>query len=246
MIKEIKKELLSSIRLIRMAPSFRNNLILSMIFLIMGFASLTSAAIMGNVAGMENVRSPFSAGIHMSVGAFLYAYGCMSVALNYKILFCADYILSGVQSKKLLIGTQLRINMLLSLTGYTLIVLIECFFSKNSGGELLVYLACILALMVYCNGIRRWPHVILFLSLIAFFYCGSAYFFTGYVQKEINAKTFLLLGTKWFGFFREKMGEATGTGYLILFASFLVQYVLLRLDWKWTGKFFNVMKKKYT
>ena len=124
-------------------------------------------------------------------------------------------------------------------------------FAKDCSGDVVFFVGFMFTMLPLISGSSRKRYDVLLMALLVptllVVIGGTLYFFTGYQQKEIDITSFLLIGTKWIGFFRDKYWAATGSGYLLLLVAHLFQYVWKRYDWKkGPGKFFNVMKKKYT
>ena len=244
MIKRIKKDLALGIHLVRMAPAFKKRLQLCFLgeFLV-GLAVLTMEAIAGN---------PFRNGFLTCYGALFYVLGCIEITYDYHYVFFSDFVLTSAHSKKIQTGLSSLLSAVVSISGFTLIAVMEWIFAKNCSGDVVFFVGFMFTMLALISGSSRKRYDILRMALLVPMLMvvvigGTFYFFTGYQQKEIGITSFLLIGTKWIGFFRDKYWAATGSGYLLLLVAHLFQYVWKRYDWKkGAGKFFSVMKKKYT
>ena len=238
-MKKVIHDLSLGFRMAFYARSIKQDFVFHLIAFGLGFAMLTGAAITQNT---------FDNGYLMCYGTWALTLGGIGILSDYNAVLYSEFLLTSPKSRQLQIGLHLEMSLVLSIVCYTLVAIVELLFARDSGGDVLLFVSVLFALMVILTGGSRksyvWTILSLLLPMMMVFASGIGYFYMGIAEQGFNPWHCLLWGTKALSFFRKRKWAAMALGYLILLAAGGIQYLELRFWWKKDGgKLFYAMKK---
>ena len=224
------KDVKLGFRLAVRSRTIKEDMIFNVIILGLGILMLTGSAIAQNT---------LDTGLFTYGGVLFLALGSVHILTDYSTVLYSSLILTSPYSKKIQIGIPMKMGMVLSLAGLTLIALIEMIFTEN-GGDIVFIVSLFMGLfLILVGGRKRYIKTLLFVIVPLVLVISEAmdYFQHGimYLPRMMG----LML------YFRERRLAALGCGYLILVISWLIQYMVLRLSWKKDGdKLFYKAKER--
>ena len=225
------KDVALGFRLALRSRTIKEDMIFNVIIWVLGILMLTGSAI---------AKNTLDTGLYIYCGVLFLAMGTVHILTDYNAVLYSNLILTSPHSKKLQIGIPLKMGMVLSLTGLTLIALIEMIFTEN-GGDIIFTISLFMGLLlIMSSGARRRYVLTVLLIIVPLMFVISETM--DYFQ---HGRMYLRWGLEMMRYLRERRLAATGCGYLILMGSWLVQYAVLRLSWKKDGdKLFYKMKER--
>lgn len=225
------KDVKLGFRLAVRSRTIKEDMIFNVIILGLGILMLTGSAIAQNT--MDTGRFTYG-------GVLFLALGSVHILTDYNSTLYSSLILTSPHSKKLQIEIPLKMGMVLSLAGLTLIALIEMIFTEN-GGDIVFIVSLFMGLfLIMSSGNRKHTVRTVLLIIVPLTLVISE------AMDYFQHGTMFLPGMMGLTlYFRERRLMATGCGYLILVGCWLIQYAVLRHNWKKDGdKIFYIAQKR--